>query len=281
MSQIQSYFGDQQVTTSNVEVRVNSAERALAVALVKTSQANVQVVQDEETFTRARETAAGLKAILDQIEADRKAAKLPYTAVGRKIDEVANGLATPVKTEQNRVLALLNGYVEKLEAEREAERRREAEAKRLAQEKADREVREAKALLAKAQAELKAAHDEAEASRLREAAQKRENQLLQQQLAAELAADVEGLGKDPEPPRGLVPDGRVDHNYKFTLVDPVATVRAGSWRLLRWELDIRACQDAVKNLVECAPNVEPELPGIKIVKQLSVSVKAAPPSRIT
>jgi hypothetical protein len=272
--QIQPMFGDEIITASNVEVRVNPDDRQRAKAVVQWSSA-ITGVTDDDTFAAARDAAASLKAMVDEIEISRKAAKTPFTAIGRAIDGAASNVSTPVENEHRRILGLLNGYVVKLEANRQEEQRREAEAKRIAQEEADRKVREAEDAQAKAQKELQAAQDEIERARLKIVAQQRENQLLQEQLARELQADVQELD-EPEAPRGLVPGGRVDHLYEFELVDVAATVKAGCWRLVKWTLDIMACRDSVKNQLEMLPpDQEPTLPGIKITKKLNVSVKAA------
>jgi hypothetical protein len=238
--------GEEPITSSNVEIRVNALDRQRVQALVERTKI-VTKVNDQETFTEARRVASELKGMLDEIETSRKQSKTPFTAVGRAIDDLAKDIAQPVQSAQNRILGLLSGYVAKLEAARKEEQRREAEARRIAQEEADRKVREAKSAQEKQVAEL----------------------------ARELAADVEELGKDSEPPRGLVPDGRVSHGYDFELADVNMVVRAGSWRLLRWELDILACRDSVRAQLELAPDREPELPGIKITKRINVSVKAA------
>lgn len=273
--QIQPFFGEEIITAANVEVRVNPDDRERALALVNTTRHNVQDVRTPEEFDLARQAAGQIKALLDEIEISRMAAKTPFTAVGRTIDDVARKVSGPVKNEQDRVLALLSRYVAKLEAARKEQERIEAEARRLAQAEADRKVKEAEEAAAYAQAELRAAQNEIEAANARVIAQRRENQLLQQQLARDLAADVEELGKSTEPPPGLVPGGRVDHNYVFTLVSVQTVCQAGHWRLLRWELDIPACKDAVKSQLESNPGVEPVLPGIQINKKLNVSVKAS------
>lgn len=279
--QIQPYLGKDEdkskweaITASSVRVLVSPNDRTRALALVETTGA-IASVKDETEFTAARNAAANLKAMLDEIEADREAAKKPWTAVGRGIDNLAADIAEPVKTEHKRVLGLLSGYVAKLQAAREAEERKQAEARRIAQAEADRKVREAEAARDRAQRELQVAQNEIERARRREEAQKRENQLLQEQLARELAADVEELGAPQEAPRGLVPGGRVNTDYEFKLVNVQATCEARCYRLLRWELDLQACKDSVKNQIELAPNVEPTLPGITITKKINVSVKAA------
>ena len=268
-------FGEEVVTSSNVEIRVNPDDRDRAVSLVERTK-KIVFVGGDLSFEEARQAAGQLKAMVDEIETSRKAAKTPFTAIGRAIDGAASGVATPVETEHKRVLGLLNGYVAKLEAERKEEERRVAAAKMLAQAQADRKVREAEEAQAKAQKELQAAKDEIERARLKIVAQQRENMLLQEQLARELAADVEELGKSEEAPRSLVPGGRVDHLYEFELVDVNATVKAGCWRLVKWQLDILACRDSVRSQVEMLPpDQEPTLPGIKITRKINVSVKAA------
>lgn len=276
LTQIVPLFGEETITASSVTISVNKTDRDRAQALVKRTQEITYVSGDDMSFEDARHAAAELKSLLDEIELSRKSAKTPFTAIERAIDGAASNVATPVKTEHKRVLALLNGYVAKLEAERKEEERRQAAARMLAQAQADRKVREAEAAQAKAQKELQAAHDEIERARLKLVAQQRENMLLQEQLARELQADVDELGKPDEAPRSLVPGGRVDHLYEFELVDVAATVKAGCWRLVKWTLDIMACRDSVKNQLEMLPpDQEPTLPGIKITKKLNVSVKAA------
>lgn len=267
------YHG-QKITAGSLEVLVNGEDRQRALALVDHTK-TIAEVTGEESFAQARQAASQLKAMLDEIEASKKASKLPFTAVGRAIDNLASDIAGPIKNEQNRVLGLLNRYVAELEAARKMQERLEAEAKRQAQAEADRKVREAQEAWAKSQMELQNAKDEIDRLKLREAEQAKANALLQEELSRDLAADVAELEPPTEAPRGLVPGGRVDHVYDFELVDVNATVKAGCFRLLRWELDILACRDSVKTQLEMQPDMEPTLPGIKITKRLNVSVKAA------
>lgn len=277
--QIIPYFGEEVITASGVLVFINPDDRTRAKMVVELSNAVTQI-NDQDTFDSARQAAARLKAMLDEIEESKKDAKKPFGLVEKEIDKLATSIAAPVKDEQKRILGLLNGYVAKLEIAKKEKERKEAEARRLAQAEADRKVREAEEAAALAQAALRAARSEIEASKRREEATRRENQLLQEQLARDLAADVEELGKPFEPQRGLVPGGRVDHLYDFELVNVQQTVKAGHYRLLKWSLDIRACQDNVRSQLESNPDVEPTLPGIKITKRLSVSMRADAAPRI-
>lgn len=272
--QIQPYFGEEVITSSNVEVRVNPDDRARALALVERTK-NITYVTDKASFEEARQAAGQLKGMLDEIETARKQSKQPFTAVGRTIDDLAHKVADPVLNEHKRILAQLNRHVAELEAARKMQERLEAEAKRKAQEESDRRVQEAELAKAKAEEALRLATDEIETAKFKLIAQQRENMLLQEQLRRELQADVDEL-EPREPVPSLVPGGRVDHVYDFELVNVQATCDARCYRLLRWELDIMACRDAVKNLVEMLPpDQEPTLPGIKITKRLSVSVKAS------
>lgn len=271
--EIVPFVGEEPLTSSSVEIRINPDDRLRAKALVERTNL-IMNVSDDLTFSAARQAAGELKAMLDEIDSARKASKQPFAAVERAIDNLAKDVAGPLKGAQNRLLGLLGGYVAKLEAARKAEQLREAEARRRAQAEADRKVREAQEARDQAQAALRAAKSEIEEAKRREEAQRRENQLLQQQLAAELAMDVESLGKDAEPAPGLVPGGRVDHRYEFQLESIQQVCAAGLWRLVRWELDLRACQDAVKNQLDNGVE-EPSLAGIRITKKLNVSVKAS------
>ena len=268
---MEPWLGDQLITASKVEIRVNAEDKERANALVTETSA-VRSVEDDQQFTVARRAAAQLKSMLDEIELDRKHVKQPFAAVARGIDDLAHTIGEEVMREQQRILKLLAVYVERLEAAKREEDQRKAELQRKAQEYADQKVREAQEAQRKAEMELRAAKDEIDRAKLKAEAQKRENQLLQQQLERELADEII---VDEEPQKGLVPGGRVNHTYEFELVNVQATTDARCFRLLRWELDIRACQDSVRNQLELSPDQEPTLPGIKITKRLNVSVKAA------
>lgn len=273
--EIVPYVGERRITASDFKLKIDPEDRTRAKVLVQNTSKTVLKVDDDQEFILARRAAAQLQGMLEEIETARKSSKTAFDAVGRSIQDLAHEVSTPVKVEQNRILKLLAVYVEVLEAAQKEKDRLEAEKRRKAQEEADRKVREAQEAQKKAEMELRAAKDEIERAQRREAAQKHEAQVLQQQLERELADEVFDLGTPKEPKRGLVPGGRVDHNYDFELVNVQATTDARCFRLLRWELDIRACQDSVRGQLECAPDIEPTLPGIKITKTVNVSVKAA------
>jgi hypothetical protein len=98
--------------------------------------------------------------------------------------------------------------------------------------------------------------------------------VAQQELAKEMALEIAQIGAD-KPKRGLVPGGRVNHPFEFRLKNIREVIQAGCINLLRWELDIRACQDSVRAQLEIDPSREPTLPGIEVTRKINVSVRAS------
>ncbi len=245
--EITPFYGDQPLSVQHVVVRVNPEDQERADALVLRTQAIV-TVEDTPSFNLAKGAAGQLKALLNEIETGKKACKQPFAAIGEAVNEQARAVGNPVLIEHQRILGLLNGYVARLEAaEKEAERKA-AEVIRLAQEEHDRKIRAAQEAQLKAEAEARAAQGIAEREKAR---------------------------ADDKPKRSLVPGGRVDHPYEFKLRSLRETINAGCINLLRWELDIRACQDSVRAQLEIDPNCMPSLPGIEVTRTINVSVKAS------
>lgn len=266
------FVGDQQLTATSVTIRVNPADRARAEELVERT-AQCRLVNDTPSFERARTLAGEAKAMLKEIEDSKKLAKKPFNSVEKAIDKLAAEVALEVSSEHERILILLNAYVRKLETERAAEERARAEAARLEREAHDRKVREAEA--AKRAAELAARQAQDEAAKLRLEQEALKNALLveQQKLAREMAEELAMIGED-QPKKGLVPGGRVDHPYTFKLMNLPELINNHRLDLLRWELNVRACQDDVRLQLERNPDAKPVLPGIEISQEISVSVRA-------
>jgi hypothetical protein len=133
---------------------------------------------------------------------------------------------------------------------------------------------EADAARRKAEELARAAQDEAARQRALTDAARHEAQVAQEELARELAMEASMVGAEKDR-RGLVAGGRVDHHYKFKLVNLRECINAGCINLLRWELDVRACQSSVRSQLDIDANREPHLPGIEITRDLNVSIKAA------
>lgn len=242
------FYGENQLTASKITVRIRTSDKQHAQALVARTSAEIKVVNDEETYTKARRAAAELKNLAKEIYQAKRAAKSPFEAVTASIEDLAREVTEPVAKELERVIDTMTGYVKSLELERKA-------AQKALQQRLDQEEKE---------------HQEK--MKLLEEAKR-------QQAELERSLELEMRAMTTEPLPGIVPGGRVIHPWKFKLLNAQETVRAGSIRLLRIELDILACQDAVRAQLEIAPDKFPELPGIEVTQDISISIKAA--SRIS
>jgi hypothetical protein len=268
------YYGENSLAVSEVIVRVNPNDRARAVALVERTGTEIIRVEDEQGFQAAKRAAGELKSLLNEIEAAKKSAKLPFAAITEAIGAQATDVGTPVLVEHRRVLELLNRYVARLEALREASERARREEQRRIEAEAQKRIAEAEAAKHKAEEEARLAHDEASRQKARADAATQQAQIAQEELARELALEASLVGAEKDR-RGLVAGGRVDHTFEFKLVNLRDCINAGCINLLRWELDKRACDSSVRSQLEIDPNREPSLPGIEITRKLNVSVKAA------
>jgi GMP synthase-like glutamine amidotransferase len=270
---IVSYYREQPLSVSNVTVKVNPEDRKRADHLILRTSA-ILTVEGPESLTKAKHAAGQLKALLNEIESAKKASRGPYTAIAQAINVVAQEIGAEVEAEHKRVLGLLNSYVAKVEAERAAEEKAKQEAIRRAQEEHDRRIAQAQAAQQEAEERARKALDEAAREKARADATTQMLVVTQQQLAKEMALEVAKIGAD-KPRASLVPGGRVDHPFEYTLKNIREVIQAGCLNLLRWELDKRACQDSVRAQLEIDPNREPSLPGIEISRNINVSVRAS------
>jgi len=270
--EITPYYGNEPLSTSSVVIRVNPEDRKRAQQLLGEAS-EVVVVKDDETFAQAKYMAGRLKALLNEIETSRKSTKQPFDAVLEAISQTAAQVGNPVKDEQQRILGLLNEYVSLLEAERKAQERARLEEARRVQAEHDRRIREAQEAQARAEAQVREAQDEAARQKARAEAQAKALAAAQEQLAKEIALEGAQVGQE-QAQKGLVTGGRVDHVYKFKLIDVTQVIQAGALRLLRFEIDHLACQDECKAQLDNNPDLDPELPGIQVTRSINVSVRA-------
>jgi hypothetical protein len=265
------YYGDEPLATSTVQIRINPADRKRARELLAAT-ADITVVDDEATFTIARHALGQLKGLLNEIEAGKKAVKKPFDAVLTAIGEAAAEIWDPVINEHRRVQELLNVHVKRLEDARKEEERKHREETRRIQQEHDRKIDEARAAQAKAEEEARQALDEVARQKAKLDAQTQLLVAANEQLAKEMALEASNMFESSK--RGLVPGGRVDHNYVFVLENIAQVIQSGCLRLLRWDIDHRACQDACQAQLQIDPNCEPKLPGIRVSRNLNVNVKA-------
>jgi hypothetical protein len=246
------YYGENPLTVSDVSVKIRSSDRKRVLDLTERINKEITEVKDDDSFTAARRAAGELKAAHGEIYDAKRGAKRPFEAVLTSIEDLAKELIGKVEAEENRLAQLLKGYVKQLEAKKRDEQRLDR-AKKALEEKA---------------------HEE-RVNRLQADGQTQAAQLAELERGLEL--EVAAMNIEPE--KGLVPGGRVTHPFKFKLINAEATVKAGCIRLLKIEVDILACQDAVRAQLEIAPDHAPALPGIEVTQDISVTIKAA--SRIS
>jgi hypothetical protein len=271
--ELSPYYGEQALAVADITVRIRSTDRERINELVAKSQAENKAVTDEQSFNRAKRSVSNLKATEQEIYKAKRAAKTPFEVVLEKIEGLAKDLSKPVIDEQARIIELMKKRVIELEAQRAAEAKKLRE-KQEAEERAHRmKVRELE--LQRAEAERKAR--EAEDALARKLAQEEAARKLEAVNNAETMRllELEVASMLQEPVHGIVRGGRVAHPWTFKLLNAEQTVRAGSIRLLRIELDVRACNDAVRAQLEIAPDHVPTLPGIEVTQDLSISIKAA------
>lgn len=269
--QIIPYYGEEPLTTTVVQIRINPEDRKRSRELLAAT-ADIVAVKDEQTFTLAKHALGQLKSMLDEIALAKKSIKTPFDAVITAIGETAREIYDPVLMEHRRIQELLNKHVEVLEAKRKEEERHHREEVRRIQQEHDRKIREAREAQEKAEREAREALSEMARQKAKAEAQQLLLLAAQEQLAKELAIDAANTFESGK--RGLVSGGRVDHNWEFELENIREVVRANCLNLVRWEVDHRACADACRAQLEIDPDGEPTLPGIKVTRKLNVSVRA-------
>jgi hypothetical protein len=267
------YIGKEPVRSEAFSIVVSEADLARVTKMVGECSA-VMVVGNKKSFDAAATIVGRLKTLINEIEAAKKTAKRPFVAVEQAIQNKAAQVSADLLTEYSRLGGLLDSYAAQVEAQARAEAR-EREAKRRAEiARLEQIAAEARAAQAKAEAEAKAAKNEAERLRALEHAKDMEATRLDAELDRELASEIANLGN--KKPVSLVTGGRIDHPWKFRLVDVKAAVEGGYWRCLRWEPDILACRDEVKAQLERKdPDAQPHIPGFEISRETSVSVRAS------
>jgi hypothetical protein len=234
------YAGDE-LSVAQVKVLVNPKDRARAEALVSETS-KLKTIARTEDLQAVKRAAGQCKAMLNEIEDAKKAAKRPFGAVEAAINDLASEVSDPVESEHKRLLGLLNAYVARVEAEEREELRRKRE-------QAEQEQREA-------QARIQAARNE------------------QALLEAEMQLELSRFNPAPPPAKGKITGGRVDHPWTYKVINIAQVIEKYGTRLIRWELDILACNDEVRRQLAEYPDRDPVIPGLQVERKVNVSVKA-------
>jgi hypothetical protein len=271
--QLIPYVGQEPMRSDSFSIVVSEEDRHRVTRLLMRCR-GVTSVNDKDSLAQAEVAAGQLKALINEIDDAKKAAKRPFSAVEQTIENKAQEISEGLRIENKRILSLMNAHVAQLEAQAKAEQRKREEALRIEKARLEKIAAEARAQQLKAEAEARAAQDEAERLRAQIRAKQMEEARQDAELDQVLAAEVANLGVKPQP--SLLRGGRVDHPWKFRLVDVEAVVKAGYTRCLRIEPDILACRDAVKAQLERrGPDATPSIPGFEISRETSVSIRAS------
>lgn len=227
---------------------ISTTDEAQVIASnLQNELAEVKAVVCPATQAVAVAKARDAQAFLKQVEACRKDVKAPVLAYGKRIDELADELAAPVKAEMNRVGAMVAKF-------------QQAEAVRVEQERIERQKREAAA--------MEAARKAAEAER--KAAEAMQNEA---DLAKAVEAEAEAKRKEAEMYATL------------TAPAPAPVKAAGSVtkKVLRYEVtDIKAAFAAAPHLfsveikasaVNATCNADSKIPGMKFWEELTTSFR--------
>jgi hypothetical protein len=270
------YVGETPIDTSTIVVRTDPDDQKRVDFLVSRCRA-VTHVDDQHTRDLAGRLGGEIKAMEDAIQAAKKGAKGPFSAIENAIEGRAKEISAPLLAEKRRIAGLLGAYVDRLEEAERAERaKREAQLEAQVREQQQR-IKEAELAKLKAEEEARAAKSETEKVLAKERVQAQLAIAAQAQLATEMAEEAARIGAE-KALRGKIPGGRVNHTYDYKIVDLRAILKAGYMGLLRWEIDKMACRDEIRRQLEKNPDAEPQIPGLQITKITNVSLK--PSARI-
>jgi regulator of protease activity HflC (stomatin/prohibitin superfamily) len=272
-----TFGGNRAQITADSVVIVTDPDDQKRVDFLVSRCALVTGVQDDHSLTLARRLGGEVKAMLDEILTQKKLVKGPLQAIEHAVEARAKEISEPLLKEKARIAALLGAYVSRLEAAKKAEQQRREAALQAQVNEQQQRLKEAEEAKLKAEAEARAAPSEAERLTARQRAQNSLAIAAQAQLAQEMAQEAAKIGSD-KPVRGKIPGGRVNYNYDYKVVNVRTLLEAGFFRLLRWEVDKRACNDEVRAQLDKDPDAEPKIPGIEITKTVNVSLK--PTARI-
>lgn len=241
------------------------AIRDQAIAAAEAIEAVVDDLDQELAVDAIRE----LKRFSKWIEDGRKMIKEPVLILDRRIDGLAREIVAPIGPQEKRLQHMVNGYqFEIRRKQEEAWQAREAELRRLEQERIAAELAAAKA--------AQEARRQAEALLLEEKAALTKAQV---EASAQAAARAEAAAKEAE-------RARMEANVNLAVPQapkPTGTSVQDVWRwectdvhalyyarpdLVRLEASAKAIQDALRaGLRECA--------GLRIWQEVAVRVRAA------
>lgn len=259
---------------------VHLAQSALdAKATALADARGILTVTSDMDAVLAGDSLTTIKGLLKACETGRKAIKEPVLELGRKIDATAAEYAAELVAESDRLSRLVSAHVEKKRREaEEIERKRQAELRRIEEERlaAEREAKrkadeEAARLAREAQAAIDAAKNAEEAERIKQRAVEAAERAKAEQERAAIAAEEAAKARAAQVMNAPV---KAAPKIAGVSVRPV-------WK---FEVtDIRALYAARPDLVLLTPMVRDinaaiadgvEIPGIKAWQESEARVRA-------
>lgn len=262
----------------NLEVSPDAEQQK--AELIRHSALIVEV-NDNTSAEAARLQVKALAAMRNLVEKSRKAVKDPVLKIGKDIDAKAAEFVAKIESEERRVAKLIGDHAARVEAERQAQIRRqqEEERKRLAEQQ--RLAREAEEAARAAEAARKAAEDAefadeeddeaaAKAKQEAEAAEAARLKLAEQQAEAARAAEAARM----ESFKVAVPDRveGVKFEPDFEVLD--AGLLYQSFPELV-KLDVKRAETLarIKSWMDTHGGELPTLPGLSITKKPKVGTR--------
>lgn len=257
----------------SVQIACDPAVIELRATQLATSQ-KITSVSTASEYEIAAMVIKSLKGFTSTIEASRKAIKAEPLKITRQIDEIAETTAAPVEEEIKRLTELRNGFAV-LEAQRQAQIQRDAEAARRKREAEIEAARQAELARIKSEHEAKAKADAEERAKqakenadafaqikaemlVEQAKARAEAELLQaQQRAEQAAADAK---RKAELAAVVVPSAAVKTVWRWYVMDLM--------KLAQLRPDLVTIEPKVRDINTLVNLGLRELPGLEIREEV-------------
>jgi hypothetical protein len=266
---ILSLVRDEPLLTEEIKIIKPDGPHKAVQAVLRRARV-LLAVSDGHTQRAAGIVASELQALRKGLEANYRAAKAPYLAAGRALDQLFKDIDEPLKREYDRVTGLVSAYqdqerrkTELAKAKQDADQRakEEAERKRLAE--LERQ---------KQDAELKARHAEDARERLdnKRVVNQLEGAIEEQKVVLALQQEEFPMTRAEETPK--VVGGRVYTDYDIEEID-IHAFAAAHPELVEIKLKRGATKEAIRLLDEAGKPLV--MAGLRIRKYTRASFVGA------
>jgi|GEM_PF-984749 len=235
----------------------------------------ITTITSDEQVEEAKEIAALLKGMRNDVEKSRVAIKAPVLAISDAIDSVAKEVKTEAEAEMSRIEREIGAHLQRKEADRKAELRKQEEIARRERERIEREAEAARAEEAKRQKEAEEIAAKADAGEVSfeealAAGVKAEEAAA---AAAEAAAQAPAVFAPIAPREEKLKGSAVAQDWDYEITNITELYRAKPECV---ELKPRASviKAAIKAAAQVAGNNHFTIPGLIIRPKTKVAVRA-------